>query len=71
MNSRRTSKKQEKPIWIPIVALIACVVVLFNPQIIGTPLTAFSSWFGDKAAERIQTDMENQGIIPTTTTTSP
>lgn len=55
---------------MPIAGLIACVVLMVKPQIVGAPLSAFSMWFGNKAAERIQDDMEKSGLIPTTTTTS-
>lgn len=71
MNSRHASPRQGKPIWVPIAALLACVVIVAKPQIIGTPLIAFSSWLGHKAAAQIQEDMEDRGIISTTSTTHP
>ena len=71
MNGHRRPNNREKPTWMLLVGLVACGVLIFKPQIVGTPLTAFSGWFGQKAAEHIQEDMEEQGLLPTTSTTTP
>ena len=47
------------------------MVLMAKPQIVGAPLSAFSMWFGNKAAERIQDDMEKSGLLPTTSTSAP
>ena len=63
-------EKTETKTWVSVVVLFACVAIVVRPQIIGTPITAIATWLSHEAAERIRDDMEEQGIIPTTTTTT-
>lgn len=69
MNSRQPSRP-DKPPWVYLAGLAGCAVLILKPQVVGAPLSAVSTWFGYKAAEHIQDDMEERGFLPTTTSTT-